>query len=157
MSLVTSSPTNQGRTTKPRPARQSIRFPAGANVVQAFGHDAAGGGRNINASHDLSKCTFKAGNKFGFIFTHKLVSPNPQNQSAVCSQSSRHKPVAGFVAGDFLPPKCSIAFWLRSMFWTTMPETTIHKNRELELGKNKVRLAENFLIPPPAGDFIPTK
>jgi len=40
MRLVTSSPTNQGRTTKPRPARQNIRFPAGANVAQAFGHDA---------------------------------------------------------------------------------------------------------------------
>jgi hypothetical protein len=26
-----------------------VRFPAGANVAQAFGHDAAGGGRNINA------------------------------------------------------------------------------------------------------------
>jgi len=52
MSLVTSSPTNQGRTTKPRPARQSIRFPAGANVALAFGHDAAGSGRNIIAKHD---------------------------------------------------------------------------------------------------------
>lgn len=30
----------RSRTTKPRPARQSIRFPAGANVAQAFGHDA---------------------------------------------------------------------------------------------------------------------
>jgi hypothetical protein len=28
------------QTTKPRPARQSIRFPAGANGTQAFGHDA---------------------------------------------------------------------------------------------------------------------
>jgi hypothetical protein len=26
------------------------RTPAGANVAQAFGHDAAGGGRNINAN-----------------------------------------------------------------------------------------------------------
>jgi hypothetical protein len=29
----------RSRTTKPRPARQSIRFPADANVAQAFGHD----------------------------------------------------------------------------------------------------------------------
>jgi hypothetical protein len=29
------------RTTKPRPARaRAVRFPAGANVAQAFGHDA---------------------------------------------------------------------------------------------------------------------
>jgi hypothetical protein len=26
--------------TKPRPARQDIRFPAGANIARAFGHDA---------------------------------------------------------------------------------------------------------------------
>jgi hypothetical protein len=32
------------QTAKPRPARQSIRFPAGANVAQASGHDAAGMG-----------------------------------------------------------------------------------------------------------------
>jgi|ERR1017187_7397854 hypothetical protein len=30
----------RSRTTKPRPARRSIRFPAGANGAQAFGHDA---------------------------------------------------------------------------------------------------------------------
>jgi hypothetical protein len=30
----------RSRTTKPRPARQAVRFPAGANVAQAFGHDA---------------------------------------------------------------------------------------------------------------------
>ena len=37
MSLVTLSPTNQGRATEPRPAFQSIRFPAGPNVAQADG------------------------------------------------------------------------------------------------------------------------
>src|ERR1039458_1674983 len=30
----------RSRTTKPRPARQAVRFPAGANVAQVFGHDA---------------------------------------------------------------------------------------------------------------------
>jgi hypothetical protein len=33
----------RSRTTKPRPARQSIRFPSGANVAQTFGHDAGMG------------------------------------------------------------------------------------------------------------------
>jgi hypothetical protein len=29
----------------------SFTFGQAANVAQAFGHDAAGGGRNINANH----------------------------------------------------------------------------------------------------------
>jgi hypothetical protein len=36
----------------------------------------------------------------------------------------------------------------------TVPETTIHKDREPELWKNKIWLAEYFLISPPAGDFV---
>ncbi len=38
-----------------------------------------------------------------------------------------------------------------------MPETTIYKDREPELRKNKIRLAKDFLMPPPAGDFVPPK
>jgi hypothetical protein len=34
----------RSRTTKPRPERQSIRFPQIENVTQAFGQDAAGMG-----------------------------------------------------------------------------------------------------------------
>jgi len=41
----------KSRTMKPRPARQSVRFPAGASVAQAFGHDAAGGGAKNNSQH----------------------------------------------------------------------------------------------------------
>ena len=38
-----------------------------------------------------------------------------------------------------------------------MPETAVHKYRELELGKNKVRFAEHPLMSPPAGDFVSLK
>jgi hypothetical protein len=44
----------RGRRSRVRLAR-AVRFPAGANVAQAFGHDAAGGGRNINANHGCGK------------------------------------------------------------------------------------------------------
>jgi hypothetical protein len=48
------TPLRQSRTTKPRPACQSIRFPAGANVAPAFGHDAGGLGEisGINADNE---------------------------------------------------------------------------------------------------------
>jgi hypothetical protein len=38
-------------TTKPRLARQSIRFPAGANVAQALGHDAQAWAKYQGSSH----------------------------------------------------------------------------------------------------------
>jgi hypothetical protein len=40
MARFAETPLRQSRTTKPRPALQSIRFPAGANVAQASGLDA---------------------------------------------------------------------------------------------------------------------
>jgi len=46
---VTRPTTPRGRRSRVRRAR-AVRFLAGANVAQAFGHDAAGGGRNINAN-----------------------------------------------------------------------------------------------------------
>jgi hypothetical protein len=45
---------NRGRRSRGRRA-SAVRFPAGANVAQAFGHDAAGGGRF------LQLCREKAG------------------------------------------------------------------------------------------------
>ncbi len=38
-----------------------------------------------------------------------------------------------------------------------MPETAVNEDCQLEFWKDEIRLAENFLIAPPAGDFIPAK
>jgi hypothetical protein len=83
--------------------------------------------------------------------------PNPQDMPIGRPQGPVHEPVAGDVAGEFLFPESAIAFWLCRMLWATVPETAIHKNREFELWKNKIRFAEDFLMPPPAIDFVPTK
>jgi hypothetical protein len=48
----------RSRTTKPRPARQNIRFPAGANAAQAFGHDAQVWAKYQCQSH---ACKFSGG------------------------------------------------------------------------------------------------
>ena len=47
---------NHGRRSRVRRAR-AFTFPAGANVTQAFGHDAAGCGRNINANPTIDLFT----------------------------------------------------------------------------------------------------
>jgi hypothetical protein len=50
----------RGRRSRVRLSR-AVRFPAGANVAQAFGHDAAGGGRNINANplaFQITSCVY---------------------------------------------------------------------------------------------------
>lgn len=43
------------------------------------------------------------------------------------------------------------------MLWAAMPEAAIHKERQSVPPKKKVWFAENFLIPPPAGDVVLTE
>jgi hypothetical protein len=59
MSLVTSSPTNQGRTTKPRPARQSGSLSGNAQTSRRRLAMTRRHGRNINANHGAK--VFKRG------------------------------------------------------------------------------------------------
>jgi hypothetical protein len=35
-----------------------------------------------------------------------------------------------------------------------MPETAVHEKRDLELGEDEIRSAENGRMPPPAGDAL---
>lgn len=38
-----------------------------------------------------------------------------------------------------------------------MPETPVNEHGKFEFRENEIRLAEELLIPPPAGDFVPPK
>jgi hypothetical protein len=87
----------------------------------------------------------------------QIVFPNPKNAPLGRPQRPRHQNIARLVAGEFIFPERAIAFRLRPVLWTTMPETTVHKKREPDFWKNKIRFAEDFLIPPPAGDLVPAK
>jgi hypothetical protein len=40
------------------------------------------------------------------------------------------------------------------MFWTSVPETAVHKNCEPQLPENEIWLACHLLMPPPAGDTM---
>jgi len=65
-----------------------------------------------------------------------------------------HQPVTRLVSCQLVFPKGAIVFWFGCVPRAAMPETAIHKDGELEFWKNKVRLAEDFLMPPPADDFV---
>jgi hypothetical protein len=83
--------------------------------------------------------------------------PDAEDAPPCPAQRSCHQNIARLVAGEFIFPERAVAFRLSSVLWTTMPETTVHKKREPDFWENEIRLAEDFSIPPPAGDFVPAK
>ena len=83
--------------------------------------------------------------------------PNPQHTPAGFPQCPRHQCVALFVSRKLPPPEGTIVLGSCFMLGTAMPETAVHKKRELGFLENEIWLSENFLIPPPAGDFVPTE
>lgn len=104
--------------------------------------------------------------------------PDAQHAPIGPPQGAVHPPVAGDVPGEFLFPESAVALRLRAVFWTTMPETTVHEEREPRLLKNEIRPdrefqgraallrrldfwaarqhgpTENLNLPPPAADLV---
>ena len=80
--------------------------------------------------------------------------PNAQHAPASSAERAGHQPVAGFVRGKFLSPEGHIVPRLPGVSWATMPEATVHKHREAQSGKDKIRFAEHGPSPPPAGDAV---
>ena len=80
--------------------------------------------------------------------------PHPQYTPARAPQSVRHNSIARFVCGQLATPEFPVVLRFGRVLRAAMPETAVHKHRELELLKNEVRLAEDFLITPPASDAI---
>ena len=74
------------------------------------------------------------------------VFPNPQHAPPCPAQRKRHENVARLVAGKFIFPERAIAFRLRCVLGTTMPETTIHENCRARLEKNKVRTHGELMV-----------
>jgi hypothetical protein len=114
----------------------------------------------------------------------KLMLPNPKHAPVGRPQPPVHQPVAGLVRGQFSMPERPIVFRFGFMFWAGVPEAAVNENGEPHLPENKiwadakgrarhsVRAAlgilpdgaqrtacptTNFQMPPPAGDFAPTK
>ena len=67
------------------------------------------------------------------------VLPDSQHPPAGPAQRPVHPPVPRHVRGEFLAPERPVSLRLRPMPGTPMPETPVHKHRQPQLGKNKVR------------------
>lgn len=93
----------------------------------------------------------------GFAPSGKIMFPNAHDAPAELAQFTIHSPVAGFVGGEFLFPERTVANGNFAVTGAAMPETAVHKKRQPVSPKKKVRFAENFLIPPPAGDVVLTE
>ncbi len=83
--------------------------------------------------------------------------PNPQHPPAVAPQCPRDQRIAFFISGKFSQPEGAVSLWLRAVLGAAVPETAVHEHRQFEFWENEVRFPEDFLIPPPAGDFVPAK
>ena len=88
------------------------------------------------------------------IFSGKLVFPDPQHPPPGPPQRPRHQTITHLIHLQFSFPEQTIVGRQVEMFRTTVPETTVHENRELEFRENEIRFSEDFLIPPPAGDVM---
>ena len=80
--------------------------------------------------------------------------PNAQDSPAAPTQGPVYQPVARAVAIQLPPPKRAIALGHPAMLWATMPEATIHKNRQAGRAENEIGLAKQGLPPPPAGKAV---
>jgi hypothetical protein len=91
------------------------------------------------------------------VLAGQFVLPNSKNCPTALTERAIHKSVTSFVTSKFISPESTIGCGLRCVLGTAVPETAVHKHRELEFLENEIRFAEDFLIPSPAGDSVPTK
>jgi len=82
------------------------------------------------------------------------VFPNPHDTPAEFAQLAVHPAVAGLVRGELFFPEYTVADGDFAMLGTAMPKTSVHKEGEPHSPENEIGLAENFLIPAPAGDVV---
>jgi hypothetical protein len=80
--------------------------------------------------------------------------PNPHDLPAKPAECAVHAAVAGHVRSELLFPEWTIASGDFAMLGTAMPKTSVHKEGEPHSPENEIGLAENFLIPAPAGDVV---
>jgi hypothetical protein len=82
------------------------------------------------------------------------VFPNPHDTPVEPAQFTGHLAITLPVAGDFGIPKYPVRFRAAITAGTTVPEAAIHKQRQPVPPKKKIGLAEDFLMPAPAGDVV---
>jgi hypothetical protein len=83
----------------------------------------------------------------------QLMFPYPQHPPTCFPKGSANQQVTGLVCRKFLLPEFRIALGCRCVLRAAMPEAAVHKHCYTKAGKNEVRLSEDWLMPPPAGEL----
>jgi hypothetical protein len=83
--------------------------------------------------------------------------PDPQDRPAGCAQSARHGAVALRVPRKLRCPILDTGCRDATVSRTAVPETSIHKDRDLLLAKDEIRLPRQRRSASPAGDAMRTK
>ena len=74
-------------------------------------------------------------NELGFVAAPQFVLPNPEDGPAAFAQGAVYAAVAGLVALNLLPPEGGVGLGLGAVPGAAVPETAVHKHRQLALGQ----------------------
>lgn len=80
--------------------------------------------------------------------------PDSDNAPAGFAQRAVDEPVAGLIRSEFFCPKGAVVGRYVGVLRATVPEAAVHKNRDLQRGKNKIRPAKNRTVSPPARNAV---
>ena len=83
--------------------------------------------------------------------------PHVQYPPARTTQRPRHKRPAFSISRKSPTPEHAIILGLCGVLGAAVPETAIHKKSEPHLPGNKIWFSKYRLMPPPAGDFVPSQ
>lgn len=75
----------------------------------------------------------------------QFVFPDAEDAPAGFFQGAGDEKVAGLITGNFFVPEGGVALGLGTVFRTTMPEATVHKDRQPAFGKNEIRTHLEYL------------
>jgi hypothetical protein len=80
--------------------------------------------------------------------------PNPEYAPAARPKRPANQLVAPLICFEFLLPELAIINGEIRVFRALMPETSIHKDRQFEFGKDKIRFPRNWPVATPPGDAL---
>jgi hypothetical protein len=87
----------------------------------------------------------------------EFVLPDAQDTPILSAKRAGDEPVAAFVGVELAFPKLRVVHWRGGTLRAAVSETTVYKNREPQLGKDKIRFAENRAISAPPYDVAAAK
>ena len=80
------------------------------------------------------------------------MAPNAENTPALGAKEPGCATVAGAVAGDFVLPIFAVSLGHAAVPTATVPEAAVHEDGYALAPENKVGMAWEWLVPPPATD-----